>query len=244
MVDGGEIILVKGASGSGKSTRGYYFLTYLESIGIVLKPFNFINILGQQHTIGVCAEEFGIVFIGKWYESGGVKRWQGYDAMTSRLHKTEGLLFLLQALVKRGLCPYIDGAGTTATWKLRPYYLCGELGITNILHIAYNYREDQYAEYKARIAYRSGKEAKGDAMWRKNKTFVHDMQKAEIEAKDVNDAGGNALVLDRPYDAPIWDLGERIFTFFGLADIVPDYKNFCLKNQGYLQQNSFETFNT
>lgn len=241
MVDGNTIVVIKGISGSGKSTRVYYFLDFLESIGSKLEPFEFTNINGKTDVIGVYSAEFNMVFVGKFYSENGVRRWQGYDSMTNRLGKSEGLSDFLKKMSDRGISVLIDGAGVTATHRLRPMCLAADSEMMNILYIRYDYREDQRDEYRARITYRSGEPPKGDQMWRKHSNFQKDCEKAQNEAAMVNSAGANAVIADCPYDAPVWDLGARILEFFGMPDLIPIYKDFSEKSN-YIQMNSYETF--
>ena len=60
--------MVKGTSGSGKSTRVYCFLDFLESIGMELKPYLFTNIQGEEKEVGLYSEELNMVFLGKFYQ--------------------------------------------------------------------------------------------------------------------------------------------------------------------------------
>lgn len=241
MVDGNSIVVIKGISGSGKSTRVYYFLDFLEHIGGELKPFEFTNINGRKDTIGVYSEDFNMVFVGKFYYDGGVRRWQGYDAMTGRLGKSPGLSDFMLQMTQRGISVLIDGAGVTATHRLRPECLMAESEMMNILYVRYDYREDQRDEYRARITYRSGEPPKGDQMFRKNGNFLHDYEKAVKEAELVNQCGGNAVIVNQPYDAPVWDLGVRILEFFGCGELVSEYRKFA-EASDYIKQNSYENF--
>lgn len=241
MVDGESIVLVKGISGSGKSTRVYLFLEFLEALGMKLRPYKFKTLDGKEKEVGVYSEDFNMVFVGKFYENGGIRRWQGYDSMTSRLCKAEGLSYFLKETSKAGHGVLIDGAGTTVSWRLRPLDLCGESEFTNILHVRYDYRDDQWDEYCARIAYRSGEPPKGDCMWRKHRTFMHDFEKAQREGEEVNEAGGCVVLHDQPYDAPVWDLGVHIFNFFGLSELCEEFVAFC-KASDYIERNSFVEF--
>lgn len=239
--DSGTLILVKGISGSGKSTRVYLFLEFLEHIGVSFEPFKFVNIEGKEREIGVYAKDLDMVFVGKFYENGGIRRWQGYDSVTGRLHKAEGLSYFLTEMSNAGHTVVIDGAGTTASWRLRPLELGATNGILNILHIRYDYTDEQWDEYCKRIVYRSGKEPKGDAMWRKHGTFESDYKKAVEEAKEVNDLGACVEVYNRPYNTPVYDLGASILKFIGLPELVDDFVTYC-KNSNYLQLNSHQTF--
>ena len=73
MVDGESIVLVKGISGSGKSTRVYLFLEFLESLGMKLHPYKFKTLDGKEKEVGVYSEDFNMVFVGKFYENGGIR---------------------------------------------------------------------------------------------------------------------------------------------------------------------------
>lgn len=242
MVDGNAIVLVKGISGSGKSTRVFLLLDYLEELGERLEPYVYTPITGKTQPVGIYSPALNLVFVGKFYEDGGVKRWQGYDSMTGRLGKAEGLSHFLLHTSRERHNVLIDGAGTTVTWRLRPLDLCGTSEFTNILHIRYDYRDDQWDEYCARIAYRSGKPPKGDCMWRKHRTFQHDYEKAIVEAQAVNEAGGNVVLRNQPYDAPVWDFGKELFTFYGeSSEVCEDFVTFC-KESDYIQRNSYQNF--
>lgn len=242
MVDGNTIVLVKGISGSGKSTRVFLLLDYLKEIGETFVPYVYTPLTGKTQQVGVYSPALNMVFVGKFYEDGGVSRWQGYDSMTTRLAKAEGLSHFLLDTSRKNHNVLIDGAGTTVTWRLRPLDLCGSSEFVNILHVRYDYRDDQWDEYCSRIAYRSGKPPKGDCMWRKHKTFQHDFEKAIVEAKEVNDAGGCVVLFDKPYDSPVWDLGKEVFEFYGLGSEVPDFIDFCEKSD-YIVKNSYQSFN-
>lgn len=240
-MEGESIVLVKGISGSGKSTRVYLFLEFLESLGMELQPYMFTTLDGKEKQVGVYSPDFNMVFVGKFYDNGGIRRWQGYDSMTGRLCKAEGLSYFLEKEAEAGHGVLIDGAGTTVSWRLRPLDLCGTCGFTNILHVRYDYRDDQWDEYCARITYRSGEPPKGDCMWRKHRTFQHDFEKAVREGNEVIEAGGNVVLHDEPYDAPVWNLGVHILKFFELGDMCEDFKRFC-EESDYIKKNSFETF--
>lgn len=240
-MEGNSIILVKGISGSGKSTRIYLFLDFLKSIGSDIVPFHSKMVNGMNKEVGVYSPDFNLVFIGKYYQQAGVQRWQGYDSMTKKFCHSEGLSFFLKKMGEECRSVLVDGAGTTATWRLRPSYLFNESGFNNILHIRYDYRDNQFEEYCERITYRSGEPPKGDSMWRKHNTFQHDMDKAVKEAEEVRKSGGVVQLLDNPYDAPVWDLGVNVLNFYGVDDVCEEFIEYC-KNSDYVKQNSFENF--
>jgi hypothetical protein len=239
VTDSGTIILIKGVSGSGKSTRVYCFLDFLESIGMKLKPYQFVNILGQTQEIGLYSEELNMLFLGKFYDDNGVRRWQGLDAVTGRLHTAEGLSYFLKWAGQRKLNVVLEGAGTSVTWRLRPMEICAEYEFLNILYLVYTFKLEQYDDYVRRIEYRSGKAPKSDAMWRKRKGFESDYAQTVIEAKDLNSVGADIVIKYNLFDAVPWDLGTSIMQYFGLDELCDEFRQF-VENGGYIEQNSFE----
>ena len=235
---GSSIILVKGISGSGKSTRIYMLLDFITRLGGKFLPYYYTNKEGKKLQVGVYSEDFDIVFIGKFYNKGKVHKWQGLDSMTSKLVDSDGLSEFITHVSESGSGLLLEGSGTTASWRLRPMELCCTNGILNILHVRYDYADDQFEEYIRRVKFRSGKAPNGDSMWRKHKTFASDFNKAVNEASEINTLGGNAHVLNKPFDAPVWDLGVEIFKFYGLEDIVEEFKVFC-ENSNYQLMNSY-----
>lgn len=236
-----SIILIKGVSGSGKSTRVYLLLDYIENLGMTLEPYFAKTLDGKTKEVGVYSKEFNIVFVGKFYDNGGIRRWQGYDSMTARLCKSEGLSYFLANEAILGHTILLDGAGVTVTHRLRPTELVLRSGFGNILHVRYDYTEDQWDEYIERIKYRSGKPPRGDQMWKKRKTFQNDLLKAQEEVKGLTEYGITLETYDEPYDIDVWDLGVKILEFIGHPEACEDFLDFCLSSD-YIQVNSFESF--
>lgn len=235
-------IFIKGTSGSGKSTRVYLFLEYLESIGIIFEPFMWKHPEdGKVRQVGLVSEDMGIVFLGKWYENGGVRRWQGLDSVTSKIGKSKDLSEFLLHCSNLNLSVLVEGAGTTASWRFRPKYLYEVSHIGNILQIRYDYSEDELHEYEKRIKYRSGKLPKGDSMWRKRHTFGSDYKKAVTEAVEVNNQGGKVVLYSQPHTSPLYDLGVRVFEFFGIPELCEPFIDFC-KDSDYIKKNSYKNF--
>lgn len=239
--DSGTIILVKGVSGSGKSTRVYCFLDFLESIGMELKPYRFTNILGQEQEIGVYSEELNMVFLGKFYNDNGVRRWQGLDAVTGRLHTAEGLSYFLKYAGQQKLNVLLEGAGTSVTWRLRPMELCSEYEFLNILYLVYTFTVEQFDEYVKRIEYRSGKAPKGDSMWRKRKGFESDYAQTVAESKELNEAGADIVIKYNLFDIASWDLGVSVLTYMGLDCLCEEFKQY-VESCRYIEQNAFKNF--
>jgi ABC-type uncharacterized transport system YnjBCD ATPase subunit len=68
-----SIFIVKGISGSGKSSRVFMLLKYFEFLGLTLSDFKFTNVEGKERQIGILVEELSLLFIGKLYKSGDRK---------------------------------------------------------------------------------------------------------------------------------------------------------------------------
>lgn len=236
--DYGAIVLVKGTSGSGKSTRVYCFLDFLESIGLELVPHRWVNSEGKEKEVGVFIPEFNLVVLGKFYENQGVRRWQGLDSVTSRFVNSAGLTdFLVDAGLKR-MNVLVEGAGTSVSWRLRPMELVATCEFMNILYVRYDYTEEEHEEYYSRVVYRSGKPPKGDSMWRKRHGFGSDFAKSVEEAELLNEAGANVILKDEAWNSPVWDLGCNIFEFFGIPEICGEFREY-VNNNDYINQNKY-----
>lgn len=236
--DYGAIVLVKGTSGSGKSTRVYCFLDFLESIGLELMPHRWVNSEGKEKEVGVFIPEFNLVVLGKFYENQGVRRWQGLDSVTSRFVNSAGLTdFLVDAGLKR-MNVLVEGAGTSVSWRLRPMELVATCEFMNILYVRYDYTEEEHEEYYSRVVYRSGKPPKGDSMWRKRHGFGSDFAKSVEEAGLLNEAGANVILKDEAWNSPVWDLGCNIFEFFGIPEICGEFREY-VNNNDYINQNKY-----
>lgn len=236
--DYGTIVLVKGTSGSGKSTRVYCFLDFLEKIGIEINPYKWVNFEGKEKDIGIYIKDFNLVVLGKYYENQGVRRWQGLDSVTSRFVNAEGLSsFLKEAGVNR-LNVLLEGAGTSVSWRLRPMELVATCEFMNILYMRYDFKEEEHKEYYDRVEYRSGKPPKGDAMWRKRHGFESDIIKSKEEALLLNAEGANIVIKEEAWNSPVWDLGCSIFEFFGIPEICNEFMNYVI-NLDYTNKNKY-----
>jgi hypothetical protein len=177
-----SIFIVKGISGSGKSSRVFMLLKYFEFLGLTLSDFKFTNVEGKERQIGILVEELSLLFIGKLYKSGDIERWQGYDAVTGVFCKAVHFSEFLQTN-KNKYSFIIDGAGITQTHRLRPKFLRGEIGFNDILIQYYIY--DNKQQYLDRIIYSSGEPPKKDVMWEKNDGFMADCCWSMEDSKSI-----------------------------------------------------------
>lgn len=236
-----SIVLVKGISGSGKSTRVFLFLEYLKKIGVQIDPFFITSCDDKIKQIGVIARELNLIFVGKYYTDGGVSRWQGLDSVTSRLEDSSGLSEFIEKCAERGYNLLIEGAGTTATWRLRPKDLIENRNIKNILLVRYDYADDEKDKYHERIKYRSGKNPNSDSMWDKSHNFMNDFKKSIQESDGFSVCQNTILLHDLSYTSPTFDLGCNILSFFDCEDMCGGFMEFC-ESSNYVKINSFENF--
>jgi hypothetical protein len=236
--DYGTIVLVKGTSGSGKSTRVYCFLDFLESIGVEFQPYRWVNSEGKEKEVGVYVPEFNLIVIGKFYENQGVRRWQGLDSVTSRFVNSAGVSDFLKEVGMKRMNVLLEGAGTSVSWRLRPMELIAVCEFMNILYVRYDFTEKEHEEYYDRVVYRSGKPPKGDAMWHKRSGFESDIAKSREEAALLNAEGANVVIKEEAYSSPVWDLGCSIFEFFGVPEICGEFREYVNKGN-YINQNRY-----
>lgn len=238
-MDGNSIIIVKGTSGSGKSTRVYLLLDFLQSLGVKLEPFLFKTIDGKEKQVGLYSEDFNMLFVGGFYEYGKIKRWQGYDNVTGKICGAEGLSYFLKGISDLGIDILIEGSVCCQTNRLKPYDLYHVSGYKNIMYVRYDYSVDGFQDYKDRIYNRAGNiNNREDSFDKNNRKFFLDCRKAEKEAEEVNKSGGNVVVYDRLYNCPVWDLGVNFFRFLGLEFLIDDYKTYC-DNSTYIEDNNY-----
>ena len=236
----GDIVVVKGISGSGKSSRVFQFLKYCESIGFTLSDFKFINHEGKEKVVGILIDELNLVFIGKIYKTGDVERWQGYDVMTGAFGKASYFSDFLEEYSQK-YSFLVEGAGITQTHRLRPAFLKG-IGFDRIYVQYYNYPIEGKVEYYKRIIYRSGEKPKKDVMWDKNVGFIKDSQLSLEDKKELIEADPNIVVRVNEFDEPMYDFGVQFFSIFGYFDEIEPFKKFVSKFD-YINTNKFENFN-
>jgi hypothetical protein len=231
------IFVVKGISGSGKSSRVFQLLKFFEKQGKTLSDFYFTNVEGKERLVGVLVEEENLLFIGKLYKSGAVERWQGYDAVTGAFKGARYFSEFLENNVN-SFSVIVEGAGITQTHRLRPKFL-SESGFENIMMQYYNYPEKGKEQYYNRIIYRSGEKPKKDVMWDKNLGFINDAKFSEKEIKEVQ--GVKIFMSKDEFEEPPSDFGEKYFIFTKQMDNYNDFLDF-VEEFDYINKNKFENF--
>jgi hypothetical protein len=107
------IYCVKGISGSGKSTRVYLLLKFFRDImEYEIEDFFILNTKGKLVSIGYLVKDLNLIFIGKEYQSGQFKRFQGIDSQTGVFGSNESISnFIKDCSDKYSII--LEGAGTT-----------------------------------------------------------------------------------------------------------------------------------
>jgi hypothetical protein len=229
------IVVVKGISGSGKSSRVFQILKYLESKGFTLSDFHYTNYEGKDKIVGVLIEELNFVFIGKVYRTGDIERWQGYDSVTGSFGKAS----YFSDFLKENCSKYsfiVEGAGITQTHRLRPKFLNEEVGFELIMVQYYNYPEGDKQSYHDRIIYRSGEKPNKEAMWEKNEGFIKECGWSKEDSKNID-----CVVFENNFDAEIYDLGVKFLQLIGHEKLISDFKQFTT-DFGYINLNKHENF--
>lgn len=228
-----KIVVVKGISGSGKSSRVFQLIKYLEFLGCEFTDFKYTNNEGREHIVGMLCKDLNIVFIGKIYKTGKIERWQGYDSVTSCFMKSEYFSDFLKN--SKAYTLFVEGAGVTQTNRLRPKFLHDVLGFTDIYIQYYNYENKQ--DYLDRITYRSGKVPDKATMWNKNSSFIAEAVWSLEDQKTIK-----CEVYVDQYTAPIYDLGVKFLKFIGMdIEAIAEFVLFT-EDFDYVNTNRFENF--
>lgn len=230
------IWVLKGISGSGKSTRAFLLLYYFRD---ALK-YEITPVFYEKKQIGHLVKEANIIFLGKIYENNGIESYQGLDAITGIFRNPpenrlmENFSRFLMANSQHDFL--VEGAGTTGSNRLRPLFLADN-GFNEIYVQYYNFHQDQKREYLDRIVYRSGKEPKIGSMWFKNIGFKNDFLIGRIECDMIKDRCKSTVCYDY-YNAPSWDFGVKYFTYKNDQKNADGFKYF-VKKLDYVNKNKF-----
>jgi hypothetical protein len=234
----GFVTAVKGVSASGKSSRVYQLVKFLEHMGFEKTPYQYLNVEGKLKDIGIFYPEISLLFLGKEYKSGDVVRFQGYDVVTSAF--TKSIYFSEFLKENKDLNVIVEGAGVTQTNRLRPLFLREELGIEKIYIQYYNFRNDQKDEYEQRLILRSGKIAEIGTMWDKCKSFNKEYD-FSIEEREKLGNCENIKVFWDDHETHISDFGLKYLMMSDLEELCEDFLNF-VDEFDYISKNKFENF--
>lgn len=206
------VFIIKGCSGSGKSTRVSKLLSLLSSKGMSLKDVTFTNIEGKVKNIGILVEELNLIVIGKYYVKNNETRFQGFDSVTSAFCGVTNFSDYLKENSNK-YSYIIEGAGITDSYRFRPKYL-KEIGFENIFVQYYTYKDDQKDQYLKRIFDRTGKHPSKDSGWNKRNNFRGDLKFSVEDEIELSLSGVPCLVLEDPYDTDIDDFSYKFMNIF------------------------------
>ena len=204
-----EIFIVKGTSGSGKSTRTTHLVNFLKS------KFEITDFIFKGIPIGLYWKEKNILFLGKICKN---KVWRSFDDFD--YYFTGIAEFCDYTCEHRNeLSMFIEGSGVVITNRLRPNYLHEVMGIDN-LFIQY-YCFDTVENFSNRKFLRNGKRAENG--WGKNDSFNKEFEKCRAESLE-----GDLILLDN-FDVPVYDLGYKFLNLIG-SDLGDEFVNYCKLN--------------
>lgn len=211
---GNTLVLVKGCSGAGKSTRMSHLINKL----MERESTTFSAHIYKDKSVGFDIHDTlnnqTYIILGKYSRA---DKWQGIDAVTKHFSSSEGITqFVIETLSNNdNLTLIIEGAGTTASWRWRPIYLT-QIDQANHLFsycttIYYQFQKHEYDSYSSRILERSGRPPNSQAMWRKNMGFLNEFKKTIIELQQLSlEERSKFSVAEFSYNEPIDHLYNRL----------------------------------
>ncbi|MGL5913526.1 MAG: hypothetical protein ACRCZB_05120 [Bacteroidales bacterium] len=217
------IFFIGGTSGSGKSTRVYCLIRFLEELGY--KPTNYLICNGKA----VGREYLNSFFvIGKEYLKDGEKTWQGLDVFSDVVgggNGSEGIYKFLHDIAKTQNI-LVDSACLLKTHRSRPKSL-NDTDI-NIRSYSRFYFYETIEEYKSRIGIRnkSREITERSEMWLSNKVFKSHVKRYREEEPFVQNIDRHEMHIGDPNE-PVWTVGEAVLLRIGKESLVEDFKTFA-----------------
>lgn len=211
------LFIISGTSGTGKSTRIYVLIKFLESLGI--KPSYLYH---KQTTIGRKYLDIGV--IGKEINRQGKVAWQGVDYFTKEFGTSEAIFrYLYDATLEMNMIA--ESAAILSSQRARPLVIEAEnLPIQSYARF-FSYKTLE--EYQARIAGRSGNiKDENSSMWKNNARFpafgvTYEKEKTQVVHPERYEYENGA------FDEPLGSLGEIILKKTQHDDLIPGFKSFC-----------------
>lgn len=215
-----EIFMVKGASGSGKSTRYLYLIRFLKHIGFKFHEEFYTNINGEKEKIGIVCDDLQLFFLGKISDKTGL--WRGMDDSLDIFIKIDYLFdFIRVKLDDYSFC--IEGSSVTRSFRFRPIYFSENLGITSGILQYYNF--DSKDNFSKRKFIRSGKV--GENGWDANNSFIGDFNKSMEEISSVNI---DLDIYNDNFDAPVYDIGCKVLRKLEAGFLESKFIEYCNEN--------------
>lgn len=232
------IFVIKGCSGSGKSSRVFQLLAFFRDLGETILPLSF-TINYRRQKVGLILKDQGLALFGKLYKSGKVERWQGLDAVTGQFKGSSNISSILSEAVN-DYNVIIEGASVFDSYRFRPKYLYEECGFDNIFMQYYNYTKTQRDDYIARIVGRTGVPPRKDVMWTKNIAFVRECEKSITDEKEMKNIANRIKVNVGAFDEPIEDFGIFYLTATNQKQYIKKFLRF-VKKFDYINRNTYDS---
>ena len=221
------IFFFSGTSGSGKSTRIYYLVQYLESLGLRTDEYSYRGrLIGRRYFDG------SLLIIGKEVYRGNEKAWQGVDSYSDFLAGGEGHTGLYRFFfdTSKSMSLVLDSAILFRTNRSRPLYIESQGVESDVYHRSYYYRS--FESYRQRIYDRtSGTRipTQDSPMWNNNSDFPRYIQRFNEELGSVEHPERFTIEHGDP-EEPLYTIGDVVLRRVGRADLVDEFHVFCEKN--------------
>lgn len=227
-----HIAILKGASGTGKSTKVYLLINFLRSIGetLELKEMKF----GDKFIpIGLLWKEQNVLFLGKEYQSDESIKFISLDYLNSKLGSTRFVCKLISSCIKeQGYSVFGEGEPMMVSNRYRALYFVEEYGVANVFLRYYVYGKEEKQRMIDRIIGRTPKEKREkskkrtfDGAWGRNFGYYTDYKNSEKELPII---GLEKISLDFClYTEPVSKVGIDYLNFLSLPDLSKKFEEYC-----------------
>jgi hypothetical protein len=169
------LMMLKGTSGTGKSTRMNLIVKFLTA----RKKY-------EEISLGYIFKDLKLIIMGKSVltetPSGVVQNWNSLDSLNSK-YGTDLVLFYIRMLLDKGYNVLCEGEPCIVSHKYRPILLQQKLQVENLWIRIFNYTDKD--QYLRRIMDRNGKEPRSNEGWLRNRVYRNDFNKIVKEAQAV-----------------------------------------------------------
>lgn len=232
------VFFIGGISGSGKSTRIYALVQYLESKNLRTDYMTHCDkIVGRTYLDG------SLSIIGKEVNRGMDKAWQGVDVFSKLLSDDRGHDGLYEYFynIAKNSSLLLDSAILLRTNRSRPLFI--EENNVDIKTYSRNYWYKSFDTYKKRIYDRTNGRilTEDSTMWGNNSDFPCYYERCKEEIAQSRYPERYEVYLGDP-EEPVSTIGEEVLKRIGREDLITEFIEFCktipLKNKVDYKVNS------
>lgn len=193
-----KIVIVKGCSGVGKSTRLSALVDKLE-------------LVHQCEPLSV-EKNWGFIvannlIIGGYNKQG---KFQGLDGVFRKIGSMVDFSKTIESWSHMGYNIIVEGSALSLTYRLRPQYLVRENVFESSLCSYFLYNDK--SEYEKRILDRTGKLPSKDAGWRHNQDFEREYVKYSNELLELDNVSLHTLHYCK-FDQPVEDFVDLAINY-------------------------------